>query len=47
MLTTYEARSGALEPHKNPRRITEQALWIDLLNPKREENQRDQWFRPS
>ncbi|HEU0016978.1 MAG TPA: CorA family divalent cation transporter, partial [Methyloceanibacter sp.] len=37
MLTTYEARSGALEPHKNPRRITEQALWIDLLNPKREE----------
>ena len=37
MLTTYEARSGALEPHKNPRRITEQAIWIDLLNPKREE----------
>ncbi|HVQ10558.1 MAG TPA: magnesium transporter CorA, partial [Methyloceanibacter sp.] len=37
MLTTYEARSGALEPHKNPRRITEQTMWIDLLNPKREE----------
>ena len=37
MLTTYEARTGALEPHKNPRRITEQAIWIDLLNPKREE----------
>jgi magnesium transporter len=34
MLTTYEARSGALEPHKNPRRISEQAVWIDLLTPK-------------
>ena len=33
MLTIYEARSGALQPHKNPRRITEQAVWIDLLNP--------------
>jgi magnesium transporter len=37
MLTIYAVRSGALEPHKNPRRITEQAIWIDLLNPKREE----------
>jgi len=37
MLTIYETRLGALEPHKNPRRITEQAVWIDLLNPKREE----------
>ena len=37
MLTTYEVRSGALEPHKNPRRITAQAIWLDLLNPKREE----------
>ena len=37
MLTIYEARLGALEPHKNPRRITEQTIWIDLLNPKREE----------
>jgi magnesium transporter len=40
MLTIYEIRSGALEPHKNPRRITEQAIWIDLLNPKREEETR-------
>ena len=24
-------------PHKSPRRITEQTVWIDLLNPKREE----------
>jgi len=37
MLTTYEIRSGALEPHKNPRRISEQTVWIDLLNPKRSE----------
>jgi magnesium transporter len=37
MLTIYEARSGALEPHKNPRRIAEHTVWIDLLNPKREE----------
>ena len=37
MLTIYEARSGGLEPHKNPRRITEQAIWIDLLNPKPQE----------
>jgi magnesium transporter len=34
MLTIYEARSGKLEAHKNPRRITEQTVWIDLLNPK-------------
>ena len=37
MLTTYEVRSGALEPRKNPRRILPEAVWIDLLNPKREE----------
>lgn len=37
MLTIYEARSGALEPRKNPRRIAEHTVWIDLLNPKREE----------
>jgi len=37
MLTTYENQSGVLEPHKNPRRITEQAVWIDLLNPKEAE----------
>jgi magnesium transporter len=37
MLTTYEVKAGALEPHKNPRRITEPTVWIDLLNPKPEE----------
>jgi magnesium transporter len=37
MLTTYENQSGVLEPHKNPRRITEQTVWIDLLNPKEAE----------
>lgn len=37
MLTTYEVKAGALEPHKNPRRIAPEAIWIDLLNPKREE----------
>jgi magnesium transporter len=34
MLTIYESRSGALEPHKNPRRIGQESVWIDLLNPK-------------
>ncbi len=37
MLTTYENRSGVLEPHKNPRRITDETVWIDLLNPKEAE----------
>ncbi len=37
MLTIYEIKSGALEPHKNPRRIPEQTIWIDLLNPKASE----------
>jgi magnesium transporter len=37
MLTTYENRSGVLEPHKNPRRIAEETVWIDLLNPKEAE----------
>lgn len=37
MLITYENRSGVLEPHKNPRRITEETVWIDLLNPKEAE----------
>ncbi|MGB6907686.1 MAG: magnesium/cobalt transporter CorA [Methyloceanibacter sp.] len=37
MLTIYEIKSGALVPHKNPRRISEQTVWIDLLNPKRSE----------
>jgi magnesium transporter len=37
MLTIYEARAGALEPHQSPTLITEQTVWIDLLNPSREE----------
>jgi magnesium transporter len=37
MLTIYEARAGALEPHQGPTLITEQTVWIDLLNPSREE----------
>lgn len=37
MLTVYDLRSGALEPHKSPRRIAEQTIWIDLFNPTREE----------
>ena len=37
MLTTYEVKASALEPHKNPRRITPETVWIDLVNPKREE----------
>jgi magnesium transporter len=40
MLTIYEAQSGALTPHKNPRRITETTVWIDLVNPKREEEKK-------
>ena len=37
MLTIYEAKSGALVPQKGSPRITEGAIWIDLLNPTREE----------
>jgi len=37
MLTTYENRSGVIEPHENPPRITEETVWIDLLNPKEAE----------
>ena len=33
MLTIYENRSGALERQKGKPRITEGALWVDLLNP--------------
>jgi magnesium transporter len=40
MLTIYETRSGALVPQKGQPRITEQALWIDLLNPTPEEEQK-------
>src|SRR3972149_3501789 len=37
MLTIYENRSGALERQKGKPRITEAAVWIDLLNPTHEE----------
>ena len=37
MLTIYENRSGALERQKGKPRITEAAIWIDLLNPTHEE----------
>ena len=37
MLTIYENRSGALERQKGKPRITEGALWVDLLNPTPEE----------
>jgi magnesium transporter len=37
MLTIYEARSGALAPQKGQPRITDQAVWIDLLDPTPEE----------
>ena len=37
MLTIYEIKSGALQPQKGAPRMTEQAVWIDLLNPTQEE----------
>jgi magnesium transporter len=37
VLTIYENRSGALERQKGKPRITEGAVWIDLLNPTPEE----------
>jgi magnesium transporter len=37
MLTIYETKSGALQPQKGAPRMTEQAVWIDLLNPTQEE----------
>ena len=40
MITIYEVRSGALVPQKGQPRITEQAVWIDLLNPTLAEEQR-------
>jgi len=33
MLTMYENRAGALERQKGKARITEETVWIDLLNP--------------
>jgi magnesium transporter len=37
MLTVYENRAGALERQKGKPRINEAAVWLDLLNPTREE----------
>ncbi len=37
MLTIYENRSGALERQKGKPRMTETAVWVDLLNPTPEE----------
>ncbi len=37
MLTIYENRSGALKAQTGQPKITEQAIWIDLLNPTPEE----------
>jgi magnesium transporter len=37
MLTIYENRAGTLEPQKGKPRITEAAVWIDLINPTAEE----------
>jgi magnesium transporter len=37
MLTIYENRDGALQRQKGKPRITEAAVWVDLLNPTPEE----------
>ncbi len=37
MLTIYETKSGALKAQTGQPRVTEQAIWIDLLNPTQEE----------
>jgi magnesium transporter len=37
MLTIYETRSGALQAQKGRPRISEQAVWIDIVNPTAEE----------
>jgi len=33
MLTIYELKSGELKPQAGQPKITEQVVWIDLLNP--------------
>ena len=40
MLTIYETRAGALQPQKGKPRITEDAVWIDLLNPTQDEEEK-------
>jgi magnesium transporter len=37
MLTIYENKSGALKPQTGQPKVTEQAIWIDLLNPTQED----------
>ena len=37
MLTVYETRAGELKRQTGRPKITEQAVWIDLLNPTRQE----------
>ena len=37
MLTIYENQIGRARAPNRPPKITEQAMWIDLLNPKEEE----------
>ncbi len=39
MLTVYETAQGALTKREGPAAITPAAVWIDLLNPTREEDQ--------
>jgi magnesium transporter len=40
MLTIYENRTGTLEAQKGKPRITDETVWIDLLNPAPEEEQK-------
>jgi magnesium transporter len=40
VLTIYETRSGALVPQKGKPRISDKAVWIDLINPTPEEEKK-------
>ncbi|MGH6735957.1 MAG: magnesium transporter CorA family protein [Methyloceanibacter sp.] len=40
MLTIYEFRAGALKPQTGLPRITDEAVWIDLLNPTADEEEK-------
>src|ERR1700741_2085657 len=39
MLTVYDAADGVLVPRENARDVTDATVWIDLLNPTKEEDQ--------
>jgi len=39
MITIYEARDGTLKPQTGLPRVTEDSVWIDLLNPTPEEEE--------